>query len=81
MPCRVVHPSVQVVEHKSTVCELESLERELDAFLGLQLEHPNVVHTYKYTTRRKDEVSFPMPPASALLRTELETVDAFGIAL
>ena len=41
----------QVIEHKLTATEKDSIKQELEATVGLQLDHPNVVHTYKHVTR------------------------------
>lgn len=61
--------SLQVIEHKSTHEEVELMERGLKAILELQLEHPNVVRIYKYTTRQTNAVRSLMPSASASFKS------------
>ena len=48
--------ALQLIVHKSTATEKEAMQKELEATLGLQLEHPHVVRTYKYTTRQMNAV-------------------------
>lgn len=60
--------ALQVILHKSTATEGEALQKELEATLGLQLEHPNVVRTYKYTTRRMNAVRSPLSSAPRRVR-------------
>ena len=41
----------QVIEHKLTAAEKDTIKQELEATVGLQMDHPNVVHTFKHMTR------------------------------
>ena len=43
--------SAQVIEHKITAAEKDVLKQELEATVGMQLDHPHVVRTFKHTTR------------------------------
>jgi hypothetical protein len=42
---------VQVIEHKSTPAENVAAKEEVEATLGLKLDHPNIVRTFKYANR------------------------------
>ncbi len=46
----------QVIEHKITAAEKDVIKQELEATVGMQLDHPNVVHTLKHTTRVMSQV-------------------------
>ncbi len=46
----------QVIEHKITAAEKDVIKEELEATVGMQLDHPNVVHTLKHTTRVMSQV-------------------------
>lgn len=48
--------TLQLIEHKGTAKETKVLETETEAMLGLHFVHPNVVRTYKYTTRQMTAV-------------------------
>ncbi len=47
----------QVIEHKLTAAEKDTIKQELEATVGLQMDHPNVVHTFKHVTRLMSPVS------------------------
>lgn len=74
-------PSLQVIEHKSTDQELGEILQELEAILKLQLDHPNVVHSYKYTNRQMNAVRSLMLPASFLLRGKAQNGGVWEILL
>ncbi len=40
-----------MIEHKSTAAENVAAKEELEATLGLALDHPNIVRTFKYANR------------------------------
>ena len=45
-----------MIEHKITAAEKDVIKQELEATVGMQLDHPNVVHTLKHTTRLMSRV-------------------------
>ena len=47
---------LQVIEHKMTAAEKDEMKQELEATVGMQLDHPNVVRTLKHTTRLMSRV-------------------------
>ena len=40
-----------MIEHKNTPAENVAAKEELEATLGLALDHPNIVRTFKYANR------------------------------
>lgn len=56
----------QVIEHKgAAAAEAATAKEELEATLGMQLAHPNIVRTLKFATRQRGQVGqsilFPTP--------------------
>ena len=52
----IVRVLLQVIEHKLTAAEKDEMKQELEATVGMQLDHPNVVRTLKHTTRLMSRV-------------------------
>jgi len=47
----------QVIEHKgAAAAEAATAKEELEATLGMQLAHPNIVRTLKFATRQRAQV-------------------------
>ena len=58
-----------MIEYTCTGSEKQDMKEELEATLGLQLEHPNVVRTHKYTMRQTHAVRSKAPSASSINNT------------
>ncbi|KAK9810348.1 hypothetical protein WJX72_009180 [[Myrmecia] bisecta] len=47
--------AVKVIEHRSSTDEYRATDEALEAMLGLKMMHPNIVRTFKYATKERQQ--------------------------